>query len=473
LTIESNKLVFIPADFELYGTSIKFTVNDQVTEAEIIVYKGFEVDFEYSSSPTAANVFTFFPFGEIPDNSTFEWDFGDGNTSSLREPTHTYELTGNQGNSVEVKLTVLAPNGICRAEATQTIEILPEEISIDLEPKDFCENDDNHYPFTVVPENATGYVISGNDGVINDPDNPGRFVFVPALAGIGQHSFTVNGEETELNVEVHQQPFIGFEPNQVGNTLVITNNSTGNNKYVWTINNDIIEKEDNSPITFELHEESPNEWLIHLRVITEFCGEMQAGPVTFITEYIPPQGNECFEITKEAIIEDLEMLKELNLTGSNIVAEIWEKTSKKYGGTEEFNNGVLDDIAAYLSGQNNGVIAVEMRVLLQETLSFIQEIDRDKRQEEFNRLVLLFMLQLKLVYNILACQDNDLLSGSKPIISLLNGILAMLRILKNMEVNFPSSLKEFLDQYYDKVEDIDLLREHLDKINNDNLILFE
>jgi hypothetical protein len=49
----------------------------------------------------------------------------------------------------------------------------------------------------------------------------------------------------------------------------------------------------------------------------------------------------------------------------------------------------------------------------------------------------------------------------------------MLRILKNMEVNFPSSLKEFLDQYYDKVEEIDLLRKHLDEIKNGDLILFE
>ena len=49
----------------------------------------------------------------------FEWDFGDGNTSSQRNPAHSYASPGKY----EIKLTVR--NGLKEDVTTQIVEILP------------------------------------------------------------------------------------------------------------------------------------------------------------------------------------------------------------------------------------------------------------------------------------------------------------------------------------------------------------
>jgi len=133
----------------------------------------------------------------------------------------------------------------------------------------------------------------------------------------------------------------------------------------------------------------------------------------------------------------------------------------------------LDDIDNFLTGQHNDEFATEMRELLIETFARLQQIDRIDQPEEFNALKLLFMLQLKLVYNVLGCQNGGRLLKSEPVMILLDAIIEILGVLQKMEVIFPASFKEFLDQYYDRVEEIDLLRAHLDDINNGNLIFFE
>jgi hypothetical protein len=49
------------------------------------------------------------------------------------------------------------------------------------------------------------------------------------------------------------------------------------------------------------------------------------------------------------------------------VVPIWMSTSQLYGGTDEFNEGVLNDVENYLSGKNNEKLPELFVELLTET----------------------------------------------------------------------------------------------------------
>jgi hypothetical protein len=78
---------------------------------------------------------------------------------------------------------------------------------------------------------------------------------------------------------------------------------------------------------------------------------------------------------------------------------------------------------------------------------------------------------LQLFYNILGCQGPETIRKFTEIIqSVLNQIIGMLQLLKEVKVSMPDSLRSFIKAYGVRVSKIGLLTEHLTKINDENLI---
>jgi hypothetical protein len=125
----------------------------------------------------------------------------------------------------------------------------------------------------------------------------------------------------------------------------------------------------------------------------------------------------------------------------------------------------------YLSGKNNANLETLFVSPLKTTAKLITGTDRVKLPTEFNTLVQLFALQLRLYYNILGCQNPKVIDEFNSIIqSILNLILELLQTLKQFDVTMPDSLKSFMKAYAVRVEKIALLLEHLTKIKDGNLI---
>jgi PKD repeat protein len=125
LTISGNKLVIDEANFpqEQFGKKITFTVNDQITEAEITFYKIPEFDFDVPDSPITNPNITFIANGsDLISGVKYYWDFGDGKYSNERNPTHQYTLPVNEKNTITVSLTVIASNGVCQNTVSHEIE---------------------------------------------------------------------------------------------------------------------------------------------------------------------------------------------------------------------------------------------------------------------------------------------------------------------------------------------------------------
>jgi hypothetical protein len=165
-----------------------------------------------------------------------------------------------------------------------------------------------------------------------------------------------------------------------------------------------------SSYVVDLKPDSPSLWHLQLQAISEECGTNQSEAITFETKYNDnPPVNNCFETTGNAISVDLGALSKLQNPTSDFVTQIWIETSKLYGGTPKFTTGILNDLNSYLTGLNNSKLESEFLEILTVTANRIIEIDRENFKDDFARLVQMFSLQLRLFYNVLGCQDAEVI----------------------------------------------------------------
>jgi gliding motility-associated-like protein len=83
---------------------------------------------------------------------TWFWEFGDGNTSTLQHPSHTYAAKG----TYEVKLTVT--NGACSYTTKRTIRVIDDKITFEVTDDLVCNNTEVTYEIKgATPGNVKSY----------------------------------------------------------------------------------------------------------------------------------------------------------------------------------------------------------------------------------------------------------------------------------------------------------------------------
>ena len=84
-----------------------------------------EAEFEFSGFSGTTGSFSFTGSPENVPNATvsYKWTFGDGNSSTDRNPSHTFSSTGNYNVCVEITVTSSDPNVSCTDQACKTIEV--------------------------------------------------------------------------------------------------------------------------------------------------------------------------------------------------------------------------------------------------------------------------------------------------------------------------------------------------------------
>lgn len=202
LTISGTKLTI---DTLLFPSSsldqpINFTVNDQLTDCKLTVVKPLTALISAPANPVTTPVVPFSALGNFPKGTLYEWDFGDGGTSTLRNVTHTYTLPVNETNTVTVTLKVTPANGACPTIVTH--DLVFEEVAISLEKYDFCFSDTQAYPFTVTPEGATADISGPGVDTTNNTFNPSNSI-------VGEFPIYLNGSEV-FNVIVKPDPVVVF-----------------------------------------------------------------------------------------------------------------------------------------------------------------------------------------------------------------------------------------------------------------------
>ncbi|NQY05595.1 MAG: PKD domain-containing protein [Flavobacteriaceae bacterium] len=205
---DDNGVYFFDAnvvDPSLYGTEITFTVNDEETTASIIVYdKGdptVTYTVTYNDHRTIATVVFNVTGVEINTDTTFLWDLGNGNTSTLLPDADgnveiRYELPVNNTNIAIPSLTI--SNGPCSSEiAIEPIIFEDPIVEITIDGTEFCIDprfdEVISIPYTVIPSEATVAVNGDLAGIAFDDG----YIIVDSrffTAYDTPISFNVNGE---------------------------------------------------------------------------------------------------------------------------------------------------------------------------------------------------------------------------------------------------------------------------------------
>jgi len=122
-------------DFEILKTSptAEFTVTDSK-----FVFAGDEIQFEYISTGA----------------TSFEWDFGDGTTSNLRNPTHVYA----EGGAYTVSLTITSPDGTSTEEKQNYITVV-NEAQIPYSLSDGGDLEGDNIDFIIQNVSGTGFEL--------------------------------------------------------------------------------------------------------------------------------------------------------------------------------------------------------------------------------------------------------------------------------------------------------------------------
>ncbi|WP_298312678.1 PKD domain-containing protein [uncultured Aquimarina sp.] len=118
----------------LLGKQIEFTVNDQITDAKIIVFRKPDFDFinsepKYFKEDTVASVNFTVQGVDLPTGVKYFWDFGDDTLPDNRtdeNPRHEYMLPVNEENLVTVSLTIT--NGKCSHSVSHDIQFEVEVV---------------------------------------------------------------------------------------------------------------------------------------------------------------------------------------------------------------------------------------------------------------------------------------------------------------------------------------------------------
>ncbi|GAA4327590.1 hypothetical protein GCM10023184_16870 [Flaviaesturariibacter amylovorans] len=127
---------------------------------------------------------------------TWEWDFGDGNTSGVAAPTHTYAAPGVY--TVRLRVT----NGTCTHESVRTVQIVTDDATFAPATPSVCTNAPMQFNATANPANIISWAWNFGDG--NTASTPGTATHVYTASG--NYSVTLTTTDVNGCVETFTQP---------------------------------------------------------------------------------------------------------------------------------------------------------------------------------------------------------------------------------------------------------------------------
>jgi PKD repeat protein len=188
-------------DFEI---STSNPTADFVSSSQGLIYPGDEVEFQYISAGA----------------TSYEWNFGDGNTSTLENPTHIYA----EGGAYDVSLTITSADGSDTKVKEELIRVIPSR-QIPYVLADGGDLEGGNNDFSILNISGSGFSIgsssiAGKAGTasgenafvtaINDAeyvDNSEAYIYTPEFEfqSIGNYEFSF---ETNYQFEDNWDGFI-------------------------------------------------------------------------------------------------------------------------------------------------------------------------------------------------------------------------------------------------------------------------
>ena len=215
---------------KLVVTSVN-SCKDSVTKT-ITVYPRPSVSFTAAPDPICRGGLMSFT-NTTTNGATYNWTFGNSNTSTLMNPTNIYNVSGNYS----VKLLSVSSNG-CKDSLTKSVTIWPRPVASFI-VNNGCTND--NLSFTSNSTGAVGHEWTFGDGNSSTSTNPSKGYTSPSTYSVKLIVTSPNGckDTTTNSVTVHPRAAVSFtNPSSfcVGLTATFTNTSSlsaGNMTNQW------------------------------------------------------------------------------------------------------------------------------------------------------------------------------------------------------------------------------------------------
>jgi len=219
------------------GDTARVTIN---------VFPSISADFSFAYDTCVAGPvqFTDLSMSGSGNIVAWDWQFGDGQRSSARNPAHTYRIPGN----IPVTLTVTDVNG-CQASITKVVPYFPVPSLIVIAPSAFtgCRPAEIFFDNLSFPIDETYDILwEFGDGATGTAISPTHTytetgvytVSVRIISPIGCRTDTVFNSL----IRVLPSPVAGFEytpddPTSINNTVIFSDRSEGANRWFWDFGN--------------------------------------------------------------------------------------------------------------------------------------------------------------------------------------------------------------------------------------------
>ncbi|MGM0582492.1 MAG: PKD domain-containing protein [Bacteroidota bacterium] len=194
-----------------------------------------------------------FSFNTTDDIASYNWDFGDGNTSTAISPTHQYTSDGEYFIALEVENSAGCPNIFY-----DTLSILPEpQPEFTTASTEYCtfENIDftNTTPFDYGENVEWSWDFNGEES--STSENPSFTFETPGTKIISLEANVLGCVETyQDTLEIIEGPQVdfSFDSNCLGESIQFSNLSTGGNitDYQWDFGNGETSTAENPQMTY-------------------------------------------------------------------------------------------------------------------------------------------------------------------------------------------------------------------------------
>jgi PKD repeat protein len=182
--------------------------------------------------------------------TSYTWNFGDGNTSTQANPSHTYAGDGTY------TVTLTATNGCGSTTSTKTVVVVtPPTAGFSANATTGCA------PFTVnftnqSSANATTFqwTFPGGNPGSSTAQNPTVVYSAPGTYSVTLVASNAAGANTATQtnyITVNTVPVAGFTKTQTGKTVSFTNTSTNATSYSWNFGDGKTSTEQNPEHTYE------------------------------------------------------------------------------------------------------------------------------------------------------------------------------------------------------------------------------
>lgn len=434
LAINNNQLEIDPQNFNGYDVPLSFTVNGQLTNAKLTVYKKPQLSIIYSpEKPTSLlgnSVDMRFTYqNENNFNASrfkFSWEI-DGENYTGERTGHTIKIDQDYDkDSYEFPVSLHLEGKHCGAEINnQMIEIeivKQDDIIIEMDETIFCSDDRNEYEIITVP--PTKEVEITGDGVSKID---GKYFFIPAKATEKNIEIQlVDGNKIDVTVVPRTaSATLSQERNKEKGLLVVSTDFKTGEEYQWTFNDEKIAGANGSKIVFSLAEAKTGE--VGLTIINKPCPAIIAEPIKIEIQ----TELKCPEASK---IRTENNLRELMKIFENTGNDSWLQDESKR--LIEIYNAVLKDETFW----DDKTLKIPAKMFDQISTSKDAAIEMIHGEKQPTAYFDLYRLSIDLLYNLTRCFEDIALANFEPEFNKIGDHF-------NPENEFKDSFKNFRDDF--------------------------